>query len=530
VKSADLVRFQMHGQDIPWLLRHWAHHRPDHPVLVWAPKSGEDRTWTYQRLFDDVRSLAGGLARRGISVGDKIIVHSENCPEMVLSVLACAAVGAVAVTTNTKSTAAELSYFAAHTGAVAAITQPQFAQLLLTSAPALRWVAVTDDNSGEPPSAEFKADDVETFSSLFGEISEFSERTPDSMLAFGIMFTSGTTNLPKAVVHTHANAIWASRTGPPNIDLGSEDVYLIYTPFFHVNAQSWAFFSVLGIGATAVLMPKWSKTHFWPVAARYGATHISLMPFLIPVLSAPDRPANQLRVATWGRNLAGLEESTGLNIYTAFGMTETVTRAIGAKPTDHGPMHSIGRVLPGYEVAIVDPDTGELCVNGEAGELWIRGTRGIQLFLEYFDNTEANEKAFHDGWFKTGDIVRINEEGVVFYLERDKDLLRVGGENVSAREIEDRINAVPGVAAVAIVGRSHPFLDQVVVAFVISGADAPPEDELIQRILDACRADLSTFKVPRAVHVVDAFPLGTLDKILKTRLRELAEERPLIED
>src|ERR1700677_1783560 len=158
----------MHGQDIPWLLRHWAHHRPDHPVLVWAPKSGEDRTWTYQRLFDDVRSLAGGLARRGISVADKIIVHSENCPEMVLSVLACAAVGAVAVTTNTKSTAAELSYFAAHTGAVAAITQPQFAQLLLTSAPALRWVAVTDDNSGEPPSAEYKADDVETFSSLYG--------------------------------------------------------------------------------------------------------------------------------------------------------------------------------------------------------------------------------------------------------------------------------------------------------------------------------------------------------------------------
>ena len=168
--------------------------------------------------------------------------------------------------------------------------------------------------------------------------------------------------------------------------------------------------------------------------------------------------------------------------------------------------------------------------NPEDNRWHLRGTRGIQLFLEYFDNTEANEKAFHDGWFKTGDIVRINEEGVVFYLERDKDLLRVGGENVSAREIEDRINAVPGVAAVAIVGRSHPFLDQVVVAFVISGADAPPEDELIQRILDACRADLSTFKVPRAVHVVDAFPLGTLDKILKKRLRELAEEHPLIED
>jgi crotonobetaine/carnitine-CoA ligase len=529
VKNSDLVRFQMHGQDIPWLLRHWAQHRPEHPALVWAPKNEQDRTWTYRQLLDDVRALAAGLTRRGVSVGDAVLIHAENCPEMVLSVLACATVGAVAVTTNTKSTAAELSYFAAHTRAVAAITQPQFAGLMLTSAPELKWVAVTGDNSGEPPADEHRTDGVEAFSSLFAAAGEFIDRTPDPMLPFGIMFTSGTTSRPKAVVHTHANAIWASRTGPRNIDLGAADVYLIYLPFFHVNAQYWSFFAVLGVGATAVLMPKWSRTRLWPVASRHGATHLSMMPFVIPVLSAPDRPASRLRVATWGRNLAGLEEATGLQVYTAFGMTETVTHAIGAKPADHGPMLSIGRVLPGYEVAVVDQGTGELCVNGEPGELWIRGTRGIQLFLEYFDNAQANAAAFDDGWFKTGDIVRLTDGGVIVYQERDKDLLKVGGENVSAREIEDRIGAVPGVAAVAVVGRSHPFLDQVAVAFVIPRADAPPGDGLVQQILDVCAAELSSFKVPRAVHLVDAFPLGTLDKILKKRLRELAEERPLID-
>ena len=92
---------------------------------------------------------------------------------------------------------------------------------------------------------------------------------------------------------------------------------------------------------------------------------------------------------------------------------------------------------PGYEFAVVDKDTGELCAEGETGELWLRGTRGIQLFLEYFDNPEANAKAFEDGWFKTGDMVMLGEGGNVFYKERDKDLLKVGGENVSAREVED---------------------------------------------------------------------------------------------
>jgi crotonobetaine/carnitine-CoA ligase len=251
------------------------------------------------------------------------------------------------------------------------------------------------------------------------------------------------------------------------------------------------------------------------------------MPFVVPVLTDPAKPENVLRAATFGRNLPGLEESTGLRVYTVFGMTETVTHAIGAKPDEQGPLRSIGRVLPGYDIAVVDQDTGGLCTIGQPGELWIRGTRGVQLFLEYYDNPEANAAAFTDGWFKTGDIVRMAAGGVVVYQERDKDLIKVGGENVSAREVEDRINLVPGVDASAVVSRSHPFLEQVVVAVVIPTSDAPPADELARRVVDDCRTDLSSFKVPRAVHFVKSFPQGTLDKLLKNRLREIAEGYPL---
>jgi crotonobetaine/carnitine-CoA ligase len=207
-------------------------------------------------------------------------------------------------------------------------------------------------------------------------------------------------------------------------------------------------------------------------------------------------------------------------------MTETVTHAIAGKPGEHLPDLSMGRVVPGYEIAVVDKDTGRLCAEGEPGELWLRGTRGIQLFLEYFDNPEANDAAFEDGWFKTGDIVRMGDGGNVFYQERDKDLLKVGGENVSAVEVEGLIATIPGVARVAVVGKSHDFLGQVVVAFVITAPGAPEATTLESAVIATCGERLASFKVPRAVYIVDEFPTGMLDKLLKNKLREFADARP----
>ena len=527
--AEQLVEFQTHGQDIPYLLGHWAAARPEHPALVWQPRDDQQaRTWTYRELLADVERLAAGLAGRGITRGDKVLIHSENSPEMVLSWLACATVGAVAVTTNTKSVTSELEYYASKAQCVAAITQPQFAAMVAEAAPALRWIAVTADNSGEPVAEPSVIG--ERFEDLFAESSEaWSGRSIEPMLPFGIMFTSGTTSRPKAVVHTHANAIWASRTGPTNIDLGPDDRYLISLPFFHVNAQCWSFFAVLGAGATAVLMPKWSTSRFWDMVTRYGITHISALPFTFPALMNPDRPTEHtLRVGVFGFVSPGLDAMLGISLYGAFGMTETVTHSIVSKPNQNLPDRSMGHAAPGYEIAVVNQDTGALCGPGEPGELWLRGARGVQLFLEYFDNPEANDAAFEDGWFKTGDVVEVGVGGNVFYCERDKDLLKVGGENVSAREVEELVGSVPGVTQVQVVGKHHEFLDQVVVAFVITGADAPDAATLETNVIAACQERLASFKVPRAVYVVDAFPLGTLDKVLKKELRDMADAMPAV--
>ncbi len=117
---------QMHGQDIPWLLQHWAAQKPDHPALIWEPADGEPESWTYAQLLAATRSLAAGLRDHGIEIGDKVLIHADNCPEMLLAWLACATLGAVAVTTNTRSAPTEVGWFIDHSQCVAAITQPEF--------------------------------------------------------------------------------------------------------------------------------------------------------------------------------------------------------------------------------------------------------------------------------------------------------------------------------------------------------------------------------------------------------------------
>jgi crotonobetaine/carnitine-CoA ligase len=187
----------------------------------------------------------------------------------------------------------------------------------------------------------------------------------------------------------------------------------------------------------------------------------------------------------------------------------------------------MGKVAPGYEFLIVKED-GSLAGVGEMGELWIRGQRGISVFLEYYGNAEATEKFFtEDGWCRTGDVVRLLEDGNIVYCDRDKDALKVGGENVSAREVEDTIRAAGApLEDVAVVAKKHDMLDMVPVAFVILADKSADHDAIAEQLLGACRTNLADFKVPRAVYFVDEFPTAELGKISKKDLRELADTFP----
>lgn len=528
--DADVVaQFQFTGQDIPWLLRKWADAQPDTDLLVWEPKEGPGARWTYGEFVSATRRLAAGLAAKGIVKGDKVVIHCDNSPEMVLAWYACATVGAVGVTTNTRSVAAEMTYFIEQTEAVAAITQPQYAAMVAAAGPGLKWIVVTADNSGAAATAEEAAHGLGSFDDLYGDEDDCPERPADPMAPAGIMFTSGTTSRPKAVVHTHANALWAARVGPTNISMHPGGVYLIFLPYFHVNAQSWSMWTtVLGAGGTIVLQPKFSASRFWSVIAKHDVTHISLLPIVYTTTAGQTIPPNKLEVGVFGAIAPPIEQMLGgVKVVPAFGMTETVIHATTAAPYQHIPPGSMGKPTPGYEMLVVDPETDEVLDDGRVGELLVRGTRGIQLFLEYYGNPEANASSFTaEGFFRTGDRVRIGEGGAIFYSERDKDMLKVGGENVSAKEVEDLCRQVAGVSDVAVVGRTHPMLDVVPVAFVIKGAGAADDAELERQIIELAKQNLSDFKVPRAVYCVDDFPRATLDKVAKNKLREQADALP----
>ncbi|MDF2366726.1 AMP-binding protein [Sneathiella sp.] len=506
------------GRDIPWLLRQWVERCPDKPFIIWEPFDEKPQSFTYAEFAAQVERVAAALYKNGVTLGDKVMLHIDNSPEFLISWFACARIGAVAVSTNTRSVARDMTYFADHAEIVAAITQPSFARLVHDSAPGIKFLAVTDNDAGA--SADVPADIPHIpFADLLAETAACPARSTEPFADLGVQFTSGTTSRPKAVLWTHANAIWGAQMNVAHMRLRHEDICLTFLPLFHTNAQSYSMLSSLWIGGTIVVQPKFSASRFWDVARRTGCTWSSLIPFCVKALLAQDPPPDH-SFRFWGPavRLPDVEEVYGIQTYGWWGMTETITQGIVGDFDQPGPAMGIGRVSPGYDIAIRDED-GNHIKPGSRGSLFIRGVRGVSMFKEYFRNPEANAKAFDaDGWFETGDVIQMDEDGNLFFGDREKDMLKVGAENVAASEIEAVVLETGWIGECAVVGQKHYMLDEVPVVFVIPNADAP--DNLKDALIEACKKNLADFKVVRDVIILDDFPRSTLEKIAKNELRE----------
>jgi len=507
------------GMDVPWLLRMRSETRRDHPFLIWAPFDAPARHWSYGEFHDRVGALAAGLVRRGLKPGDAVLIHLDNCIEAMLAWFACVELGAIAVTTNTGCAAAEMNYFAGHCRAVAAITQPAYAEMLSAYCKELRWIAVISDDPGQPGSRTAVHGD--SFESLFADSADRPRRRVDPLAPCSVQYTSGTTSRPKAVLWTHANALWGAKVNAAHQDLHADDIHQTYLPLFHTNALAYSMLASLWVGASCIIQPRFSASRFWSVATEHGATWTSTIPFCMKALLEHKVPKHH-KFRLWGT--AACEPPAfagfGIKIIGWWGMTETITHGIVGEVDQPNMPMAIGRAATEYTIRITD-DEGRPTEVGDTGNLAIKGVPGLSLFKEYLYNEQATRDSFDaDGFFLTGDRVTRLEHGFIKFADRAKDMLKVGGENVAASEIEQVIITVSGVRETAVVAKKHLMLDEVPVAFVIPQKGVAPDD-LEARVLAACRKGLADFKVPREIRLVEEMPRSTLEKVAKAELRKM---------
>jgi crotonobetaine/carnitine-CoA ligase len=494
------------GQDIRTLLDRLMAARAEHPCLIWEPFDGDAAQWTYAAFVGRIQRVAAGLQARGVRPGDRILVHLDNCPEFLFAWLGCAYAGVVAVTTNTQSVADDILYFVEHSGAIGAITQARY-EREVARALGEGWMVLVDRDKGI---AELESE----------PLSQGDLRPPDPAAPFGIQYTSGTTARPKAVLWSHANAMWGGRVSAMHEGLTREDVHLVFLPLFHTNAQVYSVLASLWVGATIVLQPKFSASRFWDVAICHRCTWTSVVPFCTAALmDFPVPRTHPLRFFGAAGLLPEVEARLGVRMVTWWGMTETVSHGIIGSPDNPPAAYAMGFASPAYEILVLDGDLRPVGL-GSVGDLYVRGRRGLSLFVEYAGDPAATAAAFTpDGLFITGDRVMLGQDGSLTFVERTKDMLKVGGENVAAVEVERILLQVEGVLEAAVVGKSHPMLGEVPVAFVI--IRGLHSDDVEHDIAKACEAGLAAFKRPVEIRVVADFPRATLNKIAKSKLREL---------
>jgi crotonobetaine/carnitine-CoA ligase len=503
---------------IAGLLERRSWDRADHPFLIWAPHDGEARQWTYREFANDVARLAGGLVRRGVKPGDRVLVHLENCPEAALARFALNRIGAICVATNAMAAGPEIAHYAGSSRAIAAITQSKFAANVAQYGGDLRWIAVVDGDEGRSATAN------DSFRSLCLD-EPSSVVATDAASPASIMFTTGTTSKPKGVVWTNANVLWGARFSAQIYGLRPDDVSIVSLPLFHVVGLCWSFLPVLWAGGTVVLQPKFSASRFWPTALEYKATIASQILFTTMALQNLEPPEHHFfRQWTVARGDSSSQRHNRIPAFVpSWGMTELMAPGIYGDPGIPPRELALGKASTAHEVRIVGPD-GRNVGPGETGDLLIRGERGISIFLEYDQNPEATRAAFdEEGYFRTGDRVTLRDDGWIQFRDRASDIIKVGGEGVSPSEIETVVRAVPGVREVAVIAAKDSTYGEVPVAFVELGQTH--DTNIKSAILDHCRRSLAKFKVPRRVIVLPELPRVGNSKISRPRLREYLENQ-----
>ena len=483
-------------------------------------------TVTWAQLRHRVAALADALGRRGVRFGDRVMILMLNRTEFIESVLAANMLGAIAVPLNFRLTPAEIAALVEDCEARVIITEAVLARVAAgvrdipdigplvdtivvaggsTDDGVLGYQDLLDESGAEPVDALEPAD------------------VPNDSPAL-IMYTSGTTGRPKGAVLTHTNLTGQTMTGlyTHGADINS-DIGFIGVPFFHIAGVGNMLTGIL-LGVPTVIYPlgAFDPGQLLDVLEAEKVTGIFLVPAQWQAVCAEQqaRPRDlRLRVMSWGAAPAPdalLREMSatfpGTQILAAFGQTEmspvTCTLLGDDAIRKRG---SVGKVIPTVAARVVDENMNDVPV-GEVGEIVYRAPT---LMSGYWNNPTATAEAFAGGWFHSGDLVRMDEEGYVWVVDRKKDMIISGGENIYCAEVENVLASHPGIVEVAVIGRTHDKWGEVPIAVAAVTDDHPRLEDLHEFLTER----LARYKHPKALEIVDALPRNPAGKVLKTELR-----------
>ena len=474
---------------------------------------------SFSQLNASTNRLANALVADGIKKGERVGLLLMNSREFMEAYFAVAKVGAVVVPLNWRLVADELEFILKDSGTERLIYGDEFVETVADlhsrgdKTDISQWLQVP----GEQEMAYFSAD-YQAFRDAGGIEEPPVGGCDDDMLY--IMYTSGTTGLPKGVVHTHNTAIWAVITIGATSDYQTNDRYLACLPMFHVGALTPLAVNVWR-GAASIVMRSFDPNRAWQLIQDEKITIGLAVPAMLNFMTQVDYSQYDYSSLRWMMTGAAPVpvalnfkcHDIGVNLLQIYGLTETCgpTCIMDAENSLLKPA-STGRAFFHTDVRIVD-DEGRDCPPDEAGEVWVKGPH---IMREYWNRPEATAESLVDGWFRTGDVAMMDEEGFVSIQDRIKDMIISGGENVYPAEIEGVLAEHSGIVEAAVIGQDSERWGESPLAIVVKKDAALTEAEVI----NFCQGKLAGFKQPKQVVFVDVIPRNPSGKILKRVLRE----------
>lgn len=482
----------------------------------------QGRRITYRDFNKNVNSLSAGFRGLGLKKGDRIALLMHNCPEMVYAFYAAMKLGAISVGLNVMFKAEEVNYILGDATPEILVAQETFLPLVRE----LEHVKEKQLKILVAGKDALMPDDMRSFDALCGterdDWPETLDLGPDDEAVIG--YTSGTTGFPKGAVHTHKNIMAHLEGMGRELAFNDKDIFLAPLPFFQLTAFLINAALPFHVGATAVIMKKFEASGFLDLVQSEKVTFFAGVPTIFQMLYDETKEAEKLSSLRFaicaGSPLSvqlrtDFEKKMKLRIIHCYGSTEAPLIAAFERPDKPSIGISVGNISPHMKVRLVTSDGRPAAVD-EAGEIQYKAENALKY---YWNNPKATREAIKDGWFSTGDIGKIDQDGHLHIVDRAKDMIIRGGFNIYPAEIERVLLSDSRIREAAVIGEYHGRLGEIPKAYVVREDGVPLTEE---DVIAITREKLAKFKVLEKVEIVSAdfFPRNALGKIQKMKLRE----------